>query len=348
MISTLDHDFTQLNQFLSELKPSKILILCDENTHEYCLPILLPNLETDIPFEIIEIEAGEELKTIDTAIQLWEIFSEFEADRKTLLINLGGGVITDLGGFVASTYKRGIKFINIPTTLLGMCDASIGGKTGIDHQYLKNIVGTFALPEEIFVYPDFLKTLPFEELRSGFAEMLKHGLITDKKHWNDLIEIDELRAESVSPHIQQSMKIKQEVVEKDFKEQNIRKTLNFGHTIGHAVESLFLSKGRIIPHGECVALGMICETHLSFLENLISEETSQQIINNIRKFYPYLNIEAFSNEEIIALMQNDKKNSEGKINFALLKDIGNSVFDYKSNLENINICLNFYRTANTH
>lgn len=348
MISTLDHDFTQLNQFLSELKPSKILILCDENTHEYCLPTLLPNLETDIPFEIIEIEAGEELKTIDTAIQLWEIFSEFEADRKTLLINLGGGVITDLGGFVASTYKRGIKFINIPTTLLGMCDASIGGKTGIDHQYLKNIVGTFALPEEIFVYPDFLKTLPFEELRSGFAEMLKHGLITDKKHWNDLIEIDELRAESVSPHIQQSMKIKQEVVEKDFKEQNIRKTLNFGHTIGHAVESLFLSKGRIIPHGECVALGMICETHLSFLENLISEETSQQIINNIRKFYPYLNIEAFSNEEIIALMQNDKKNSEGKINFALLKDIGDSVFDYKSNLENINICLNFYRTANTH
>lgn len=348
MISTLDHDFNQLNQFLSELKPSKILILCDENTHEYCLPILLPNLETDIPFEIIEIEAGEELKTIDTAIQLWEIFSEFEADRKTLLINLGGGVITDLGGFVASTYKRGIKFINIPTTLLGMCDASIGGKTGIDHQYLKNIVGTFALPEEIFVYPDFLKTLPFEELRSGFAEMLKHGLITDKKHWNDLIEIDELRAESVSPHIQQSMKIKQEVVEKDFKEQNIRKTLNFGHTIGHAVESLFLSNGRIIPHGECVALGMICETHLSFLENLISEETSQQIINNIRKFYPYLNIEAFSNEEIIALMQNDKKNSEGKIYFALLKDIGNSVFDYKSNLENINICLNFYRTANTH
>lgn len=348
MISTLDHDFTQLNQFLSELKPSKILILCDENTHEYCLPTLLPNLETDIPFEIIEIEAGEELKTIDTTIQLWEIFSEFEADRKTLLINLGGGVITDLGGFVASTYKRGIKFINIPTTLLGMCDASIGGKTGIDHQYLKNIVGTFVLPEEIFVYPDFLKTLPFEELRSGFAEMLKHGLITDKKHWNDLIEIDELRAESVSPHIQQSMKIKQEVVEKDFKEQNIRKTLNFGHTIGHAVESLFLSKGRIIPHGECVALGMICETHLSFLENLISEETFQQIINNIRKFYPYLNIEAFSNEEIIALMQNDKKNSEGKINFALLKDIGNSVFDYKSNLENINICLNFYRTANTH
>lgn len=348
MISTLDHDFTQLNQFLSELKPSKILILCDENTHEYCLPTLLPNLETDIPFEIIEIEAGEELKTIDTAIQLWEIFSEFEADRKTLLINLGGGVITDLGGFVASTYKRGIKFINIPTTLLGMCDASIGGKTGIDHQYLKNIVGTFALPEEIFVYPDFLKTLPFEELRSGFAEMLKHGLITDKKHWNDLIEIDELRAESVSPHIQQSMKIKQEVVEKDFKEQNIRKTLNFGHTIGHAVESLFLSKGRIIPHGECVALGMICETHLSFLENLISEETSQQIINNIRKFYPYLNIEAFSNEEIIALMQNDKKNSEGKINFSLLKSIGHSVFDYKCNAENINNCLNFYKGVNPY
>ena len=228
MISFLDQDFSQLNKYLKELKPSKLLILVDENTHEYCLPTLLGNLETEIPFEIIEIEAGEEMKTIETATQLWEILSEFETDRKSLLINLGGGVITDLGGFVSSTYKRGIKFINIPTTLLGMCDASIGGKTGIDHQYLKNIVGTFAHPEMVFVYPEFLTTLPYEELRSGFAEMLKHGLIADEKHWNDLISIENLTAENIFLFIETSTKIKENVVEKDFKEQNIRKTLSGG------------------------------------------------------------------------------------------------------------------------
>ena len=177
MITILDHTFSQLNEFIYQLNPSKLFILCDENTHEYCLPILLPNMEINCPFEIIEIEAGEEMKTIETATQLWEILTEFEADRKALLLNLGGGVITDLGGFVASTYKRGIKFINLPTSLLGMCDASIGGKTGIDHQFIKNIVGTFALPERIFVFSNFLKTLPFRELKSGFAEMIKHGLI---------------------------------------------------------------------------------------------------------------------------------------------------------------------------
>ena len=294
MISFLDQDFSQLNFFLQQSKPSKLFILVDENTHEYCLPTVLGNLETEIPFEIIEIEAGEELKTIETATQLWEILSEFEADRKSLLLNLGGGVITDLGGFVASTYKRGIPFINVPTTLLGMCDASIGGKTGIDHQFLKNIVGTFAEPQQIFVYPDFLQTLPFVELRSGFAEMLKHGLIADEKHWKDLSSIENLNPESIYPFIETSMKIKQNVVEIDFKEQNIRKTLNFGHTIGHAVESLFLQSNQLIPHGEAVALGMICETHLSCLENLINAETEEEIIKKIRKFYPFIPINAFS------------------------------------------------------
>ena len=239
MIKELDKDFTSLNEYISQLNPSKIFILVDENTHNHCLPILLPNLETDAPFEVIEIEAGEENKNIGTATQLWEIFSEMEADRKSLLINLGGGVVTDLGGFVASTYKRGIRFINLPTTLLAMCDASIGGKTGIDHQYLKNVIGTFALPEAILFYPKFLDTLKFEELRSGFAEMLKHGLIADEKHWNDLISLEKIAPQFIEPFIQRSMEIKQDVVSKDFREQNIRKNLNFGHTIGHAVESLF-------------------------------------------------------------------------------------------------------------
>ncbi len=344
MITVLDQDFSQLNIFLNEISPSQLLILVDENTHEYCLPVLLGNLETEILYEIIEIEAGEDLKTIETATQLWEILSEFETDRKALMINLGGGVITDLGGFVASTYKRGIKFINIPTTLLGMCDASIGGKTGIDHQFLKNIVGTFALPEKIFVYPEFLKTLPFEELRSGFAEMLKHGLIADAKHWKDLTAIENLTPESVFPLIETSMKIKQNVVEIDFKEQNIRKTLNFGHTIGHALESLFLEKNEIIPHGEAVALGMICETYLAFLENLISEVLAKNIIENIQRFYPYLNIDAFPDQAIISIMKNDKKNSNGNISFSLLEKMGVCNYDYSVSEENILSALQYYRS----
>lgn len=346
MITILDDNFSQLNQYIQQCTPSKILILVDEHTHQYCLPTLLGNLETDIPFEVIEIEAGEELKNINTAVQLWEIFSEFEADRKSLLINLGGGVITDMGGFIASTYKRGFPFINIPTTLLGMCDASIGGKTGIDHLFLKNIIGTFALPEQLFVYPPFLKTLPYEELVSGFAEMLKHGLIADATHWEQLTAIDILSAEAIAPMIERSMQIKQKVVEQDFKEMNIRKTLNFGHTIGHAVESLFLKQGNLIPHGVCVAIGMIAETQLSVLENLIDEPTATNIIQNISKYYPYVDISSFTNEDILAMMRNDKKNTDGKINFSLLKDIGNGLFDCKCSEANILKSLNFYRTLN--
>ena len=343
MIAILDVDFSQLNNFLTTLKPTQLLILVDENTHEHCLPILLGNLETEIPFEIIEIEAGEELKTLETAAQLWEILTEFETDRKALMINLGGGVITDMGGFIASTYKRGIPFINIPTTLLGMCDASIGGKTGIDHQFLKNIIGTFAQPEQIFVFPEFLKTLPFEELRSGFAEMLKHGLITDEKHWNDLISIKDLSSESIFPFIETSMQIKQNVVEQDFTEQNVRKTLNFGHTIGHAIESLFLLKGKPIMHGEAVALGMVCETRISMLEGLISQETANDIISHIRKFYPLLDISKFSLEEILNLMKNDKKNSFGNINFSLLTGIGTSIYNCSVTTDRIAESLLYYQ-----
>jgi len=343
MISFLDQNFSQLNHVLIDLKPSKIIVLVDENTHEYCLPILLGNLQTEIPFEIIEIEAGEDLKTIETATQLWEILSDFEADRKALMINLGGGVITDMGGFVASTYKRGIKFINLPTTLLGMCDASIGGKTGIDHNFLKNIIGTFAEPEQIFVFPEYLKTLPFPELRSGFAEMLKHGLIADEKHWNDLISIQELSAENIFPFIETSMKIKQNIVEQDFREQHLRKTLNFGHTVGHALESLFLQQAKPIPHGEAVVLGMIIETRLSFLTGLIPEDAAENIISNLRKFYPYIPISHFPDEEILALMLNDKKNCGGKISFSLLDKIGKGNFDREVSREELISALHYYQ-----
>ncbi|MFS4473026.1 3-dehydroquinate synthase [Chryseobacterium sp. T20] len=346
MITILNDNFSQLNEFLHEKTFSKIFILVDENTHEYCLPVLLGNMETDLGFEILEIEAGEEMKNIQTANQLWEILTEMQADRKALVINLGGGVITDMGGFVASTYKRGIQFINIPTTLLSMCDASIGGKTGIDLMHYKNMVGTFAFPEQIFIFPKFLETLPFKELRSGFAEMLKHGLIADKNHWDQLTQIRKLEVEMVVPHIQTSMNIKQNVVDQDFHEQNIRKTLNFGHTIGHAVESLCLQQENPILHGEAVAMGMIAEAHLAYLENLISEEDSKIIIENIQRYYPYLDISDFKDEDITALLLNDKKNTDSKINFSLLSGIGSCIYDHQCSQENILESLSFYRKLN--
>ncbi|MEE6128763.1 3-dehydroquinate synthase [Chryseobacterium arthrosphaerae] len=346
MITVLNDNFSQLNEFLHDKKFSKIFILVDENTHEYCLPVLLGNMETDLGFEILEIEAGEEMKNIQTANQLWEILTEMQADRKALVINLGGGVITDMGGFVASTYKRGIKFINIPTTLLSMCDASIGGKTGIDLMHYKNMVGTFAFPEQIFIYPKFLETLPFKELRSGFAEMLKHGLIADKNHWDQLIQIHKLEVETVIPHIQTSMNIKQDVVEKDFHESNIRKTLNFGHTIGHAVESLCLQQENPILHGEAVAMGMITEAHLAYLENLISEEDAKMIIENIQRYYPYLDISDFKDEDITALLLNDKKNADSKINFSLLTEVGACNYDHQCSQKNILEAICFYRKLN--
>jgi len=346
MITVLNDDFSQLNDFLDSKSFSKIFILVDENTHEYCLPVLLGNLETDLAFEILEIEPGEEMKNIQTANQLWEILTEMQADRKALVINLGGGVITDMGGFVASTYKRGVQFINIPTTLLSMCDASIGGKTGIDLMHYKNMVGTFTFPEQIFVYPKFLETLPYKELRSGFAEMLKHGLIADEKHWENLIHISKLDFEAVIPHISTSMEIKQNVVQQDFQEKNIRKTLNFGHTIGHAIESLCLNQGNPILHGEAVAMGMITETHLSFLEGLISEETCNIVIENIQKYYPYLDISDFKNDEIFELLINDKKNTDSKINFSLISGIGSCTFDYQCSKKNISSSLDFYRKMN--
>lgn len=347
MITILDHDFSQLNIFLQKNNYTKLFILVDENTHEYCLPLLLGNLETDLPFEILEIEAGEEMKNIQTANQLWEILTEMKADRKSLMINLGGGVITDLGGFVASTFKRGIEFINIPTSLLAMCDASIGGKTGIDLMHYKNMVGTFSFPKEIFIFNQFLKTLSFKELRSGFAEMLKHGLVADNKHWEDLISLSELDANLVSQYIQTSMKIKQNIVDIDFKEQNIRKTLNFGHTIGHAIESLFLEKGKPILHGEAVACGMICETQIAYLENILTENDKNSIIKNIRRFYPTLNIDIFNNTEILNLLLNDKKNDHDKINFSLITSIGSCCFDYQPSEKNILESLEYYKNLSS-
>lgn len=344
MITALNDDFIELSAYIKEVHPPKLFLLVDAHTHEHCLPYVLANLETDIPYEIIEIEPGEELKTIETAVQLWSILAEFQAGRRDLLINIGGGVISDLGGFVASTYKRGIRFINVPTTLLAMCDASIGGKTGIDHQFLKNIVGTFALPEQIFLWPDFLKTLPFAELRSGFAEMLKHGLIADQTHWEDLKTVGEISWNVLAPYIARSMQIKQEIASRDFKEQNIRKTLNFGHTVGHALESLFLSAGTPVPHGEAVAAGMLCEAKISELEGMLSAEGLDEITAAIQKHFPKLPVDSLKTDEIFHLMANDKKNlSQNHISFSLIDKIGHCTYDINASFSAISHAFEWYQ-----
>lgn len=263
-----DEGFDFLNRFVAEQHPSKIFLLADKHTNECCTPIVLSVLATDIPLEIIEIEAGETHKHIDTCTQVWYALSELGADRKSLLINIGGGVVTDLGGFVASTYMRGIPFINIPTSLLAMVDASVGGKTGVDLGALKNLVGVINNPKGVLIYPDFLATLPTEELRSGMAEMFKHGLISDEGYWHKMCNLSELTEAHLGSLIYESVIIKNEVVTQDPTEKGLRKTLNYGHTLGHAIESYCLqnpNRERLL-HGEAIAIGMVLATYLSVKE----------------------------------------------------------------------------------
>src|SRR5690606_38544696 len=262
--------FTTLNDVLGQKGYQSVFFLVDDNTHEHCLPLLLSEIHENILIEIIEIPAGEESKAIEIAVQVWETMSETQASRKSLMINLGGGMITDMGGFIASTFKRGIDLINIPTSLLAMVDASVGGKTGIDLNGIKNLIGTFAMPELTLIHPEFLQTLPEREFRSGLAEMLKHGLIHDKNHWLELIEIENFDFISIDYLIEKSVKIKQEIVEKDPFENGIRKILNFGHTIGHALESQLLQTENPLLHGEAISVGMMVESILSYENELIS------------------------------------------------------------------------------
>ena len=293
-------------------KYSKIGILVDENTKEFCLP-LVSEIKKSI---IIEIKSREENKNIDTCNLIWEALSKNSFDRNSLLINLGGGVIGDMGGFCASTYKRGIDFIQIPTSLLAMVDASVGGKLGIDFNGLKNQVGLFSNPKLVIINPKFLETLPENELRSGFAEVVKHALIIDKNLWerlknSNLLELD---WEEI---IETSVQIKNKIVISDPKEKGERKKLNFGHTFGHAIESYYLQKGTPILHGEAIFMGIILESEISSLSVSEKNDIKNYILSNFS--LPYTP----SKLDLLNFLRNDKKNFEEKINFSLLEGIGN-------------------------
>lgn len=318
------YGYEALTNFISEKKYSKLFILVDENTNEHCLPVFFPNLALEIPFEIIEIESGEAMKNSTTCVELWSVLTELGCDRKSCLINLGGGVVTDIGGFVASTFKRGIDFINIPTTLLAMVDASIGGKTGIDLGNLKNQIGTFCNPSFLLIDSSFLGTLPQREMRSGLAEMLKHGLIANKSYWENFLDLSKVDFADFDQLIHQSINIKNTIVAEDPKENGLRKALNFGHTLGHAIESFYLNSESELLHGEAVAVGMVLESFLSYKLNLLSEKELAEITNTIFSIFGKITFAENDSAEIMKLLIHDKKNAYGKLQFSLLNNIGNT------------------------
>ena len=299
---------------------SQIAILVDDNTKRDCLSILLSKNSALKPKLIIEINSGEEYKNIVTCNFIWQQLTENNFDRNSLLINLGGGVIGDMGGFCASTYKRGIDFIQIPTTLLAMVDASVGGKLGIDFKELKNQIGLFANPKSVLIYPEFLKTLDENQLVFGFAEVVKHALIADKYFWKELAKTNfhDLIWKDVIAH---SISIKNKIVLSDPQEKGERKKLNFGHTFGHAIESYYLQKGTPVFHGQAIALGMLLESKMSNLTEIEKGEITEFILSNFTLPYnPAKN-------KLIQFLLNDKKNKAGKINFSLLEGIGNCSID---------------------
>ena len=311
------YDFNSYNQ---------LAILVDENTKRDCLPVFLK--ASNIDAILIEIPSGEAHKNLESCQLIWNVLSSHHFDRNSLLINLGGGVIGDIGGFAASTYKRGIDFIQIPTSLLAMVDASVGGKLGIDFAYLKNQIGVFNNPKAVLINPVFLISLPKNQLLSGFAEVVKHALIADKCYWKEIktTPLEKMNWESI---ILQSLVIKENIVSQDPLEKNERKKLNFGHTFGHAIESYYLKLEKPILHGEAISLGIILECNLSKIKKEEKDEISSFITNtfSIPKKPPI--------RSLLEWMKSDKKNRKGKINFTLLSGIGTSIINQEFTLNEL-------------
>ena len=321
-----DNSIDELVKFVKQGYYSRFFILTDENTAAHCLPLIKSKVEDMDNFDIIEINAGEESKDIDFCIGIWKMLIDFGADRKSLLINLGGGVISDLGGFAASTFKRGIDFVHVPTTLLSQVDASVGGKTGIDIDSIKNIIGTFTPPKAVFIELAFLDTLSTRQLLSGLAEMLKHGLIADADYWQQLKSNDSLKPSAKL--VYQSIAIKNKITIEDPHEKGIRKALNFGHTIGHAIETYSLiNDADHLTHGEAIAIGMVCESYLAHTKTGLSTVELNEITETFAKLYPHYTINAASFDTLIEIMKKDKKNQSGNINCTLLTNIGHCVID---------------------
>lgn len=333
----------ELKKIVQKYPAGKVFLLTEQTAARICLPVIDPVLnEFNIPKVIIPV--GEENKTIHSVIQVWDFLSNHGADRKSLLINLGGGMLTDLGGFAASTFKRGMDFLNIPTTLLAQVDASLGGKTGFNFNGLKNEIGVFKEPELVLINTNFLKTIDRENFLSGYAEMLKHGLIKSFMHWQELLryDLENIDYEMLQEIVAHSVAVKEWHVLNDLTEQDIRKALNFGHTIGHAFESYALKTGRPILHGYAVVYGMIAELYLSLrqcgLELSELEKISSWLISKYGKF----SIRESDFEALYQLMTHDKKNEGNRINFTLIAEIGKVEINVDCSKELIFEALEYY------
>jgi 3-dehydroquinate synthase len=314
-----------LPAFLSSTQYSKVFVIADSNTRKYCYPLIKPLLPKH---KLVTVPNGEKHKIMATCETIWESMTSAELDRHALVINIGGGVIGDMGGFCAAVYKRGIDFIQIPTTLLSQVDASVGGKLGIDFHGFKNHIGVFNIPNSVLIDPFFLKTLPEREIRSGFAEIIKHCLIADGQKWKAISHKD-FEEQNWDDLIAHSVKIKQDIVDQDPTEKGLRKILNFGHTLGHAVETYFLGKSENerLFHGEAIAVGMIMESYLSFKRNLIDRKTLIEIEEFIFATYGRVLIRPEDVEPIIALTRQDKKNRGSEVRFSLLEGTGKCGYD---------------------
>jgi 3-dehydroquinate synthase len=315
-------DVNDIKEVLSSTFYTQLFVLVDDETEKYCYPILQPCLTAH---KLISVKNGELHKTLETCDFIWQKLTENEADRNALLINLGGGVITDMGGFCAGTFKRGINFINIPTTLLAQVDASVGGKTGVDFNGYKNHIGIFTEPIAVIIDTVFHKTLENKQLASGYAEMLKHGLIADKAHWIQLVE-NGYEDINISL-IKHSISIKEKIVNSDPQEKGLRKILNFGHTVGHAIESYALARKIPLLHGEAVGIGMIAEIYISFVKGYINKEQLKEIEVLLRSIYKIPDIKKDSFSEIMSLCKQDKKNQNGTLNMSLLEQPGQANFN---------------------
>lgn len=334
----------ELSGLLSKRKYSSVFILVDDQTVNYCLPVLFQEVPALQSARVIEIFSGEGFKNLETVEQVWESLTTWHADRRALLINLGGGMVCDLGGFAAGTYKRGIDFIHVPTTLLSQVDAAYGGKQGIDFNHFKNQVGIFCNPAAIFVHTDFLKTLPQVQITNGFAEVVKHGLLSGGKFWKQLQLLDDLSSVSWSKIVKESAAIKISVVKQDPFERGLRKILNLGHTIGHAIESKLLSRGGDTLHGFCIAAGMIGELYLSWQLCGLPEKKMKEAVSFIARHFPQPDLDPSLDDELLDLMKQDKKSSHGRVQFALLKKIGMPVIGVEAEDQVIRKALDYIRS----
>ena len=333
-----------LAEAIEKCPHDRLFILTDEHTHRLCLPQLQNIPAIQDATEII-IGAEDVHKNLETLASVWQALSEQGATRHSLLINLGGGMVTDLGGFAAATFKRGIAYINIPTTLLSMVDASVGGKTGINFNGLKNEIGVFAPASSVLLETEFLRSLDAHNFFSGYAEMLKHGLISTPEHLAELLSFDteQIDYAALKAMVGRSVQVKENIVEQDPKEHGIRKALNLGHTIGHAFESLALAENRPVLHGYAVAWGIVCELYLSHIKTGFPKEKMRQTIQFIKENYGAFAFNCKQYDRLYELMLHDKKNTAGIINFTLLKEVGAICLNQTADKETIFEVLDFYR-----